>query len=131
MGYLSIANAPVAEMTDDELLAYLNEGNSGYGLRAATTALWLGVWRVMDAQGPPMTVRGLFYSLEMLGLVPRTEAGYRQVCYQVLHSAAETLRAAGKPCYIYYFGDLDPSGWDISENLEAKLRNFGADFLRA
>ena len=34
----------------------------------------------------------------------------------------------GKPCFIYYVGDFDPSGWNASETLERKLLEFvGAD----
>jgi hypothetical protein len=176
--------------------------------------------RVFDQQGTPMTVRGMFYGLEMLGLVPKSEAGYRKVCYQVLqmrrqgiipyhfiadgtrwvrkpttytgleaymhhgqtayrralwdnqsayvevwcekdaiagvlmdvtepwdvplyvcrgyasetflYNAAETLKAhwgQGKVPNIYYLGDLDPSGWNISETIERRLREFGANFV--
>ena len=45
-----------------------------------------------------------------------------------VYNAAETLKAADKPAFIYYFGDLDPSGWNISKSLEVKLRDFGAEF---
>ncbi len=43
-------------------------------------------------------------------------------------SAAE-LRLVGKPVNIYYFGDHDPSGWAVSQAIEAELRNHLPDEL--
>lgn len=48
--------------------------------------------------------------------------GYPSITY--LHTAAETIEAEGKPAYLYYFGDYDPSGLDISRNVEERLRQF-------
>ena len=41
--------------------------------------------------------------------------------------SAMALRQAGKPALIFYFGDHDASGQRISANLEAELRQHGAD----
>ncbi|MDQ3522134.1 MAG: hypothetical protein M3434_07350, partial [Gemmatimonadota bacterium] len=51
--------------------------------------------------------------------------GYPSVSY--LHNAAVQIEAWGKPTLIYYFGDHDPSGVDISRNVEARLREFAPD----
>lgn len=48
--------------------------------------------------------------------------GYPSLSY--LHSAAETIAAQGKPAFLYYFGDHDPSGVDIPRKVEADLREF-------
>lgn len=48
--------------------------------------------------------------------------GYSSLSY--LHSAAQTITAEGKPTYIYYLGDLDPSGVDIPIKIEQYLRQF-------
>ena len=48
--------------------------------------------------------------------------GYPSVSY--LHNAAVQIESWGKPALIYYFGDHDPSGVDISRNVEARLREF-------
>lgn len=48
--------------------------------------------------------------------------GYPSLSY--LYSAAETLQAEQKPCYLYYFGDHDPSGVDIPRKVEKDLREF-------
>ena len=38
------------------------------------------------------------------------------------HAAAESLSAVGRPAFIYYFGDYDPSGKHIAKDTEKKLR---------
>lgn len=42
--------------------------------------------------------------------------------YSFLASAAETIKATGKPAYLYYFGDYDPSGLNIPQVIERQLR---------
>lgn len=44
-----------------------------------------------------------------------------------LYSAAENIRAEGKPAYIYYFGDRDPSGVLIDKAIERGLRRLAPD----
>jgi hypothetical protein len=52
--------------------------------------------------------------------------GYPSLSF--LHSAAEEMRSQqGRPCYLYYFGDLDPSGIDIPRRVEKDLRAFAPD----
>lgn len=48
--------------------------------------------------------------------------GYPSLSY--LFEAGQTIRAQQKPIYIYYFGDHDPSGHDITRNVEERLREF-------
>jgi len=45
-----------------------------------------------------------------------------------LYSAAEAIKAAGRPAFVYFFGDHDPSGRAIVETVERRLREFGAVF---
>jgi hypothetical protein len=51
--------------------------------------------------------------------------GFPSITY--LHDAAEEIEAQGKPTWIYYFGDWDPSGKDISRVVEASLRKFAPE----
>jgi len=44
-----------------------------------------------------------------------------------LHSAAENIAAQGKPSFIYYFGDHDPSGLMIDRQIEKRLRQFAPE----
>ena len=48
--------------------------------------------------------------------------GYPSITF--LHAAAEEIEERGKPTYIYYFGDADPSGLDITRAVESGLREF-------
>jgi hypothetical protein len=41
--------------------------------------------------------------------------------FSFLAGAAEAIEAQEKPVYLYYFGDQDPSGVDISRNVEEQL----------
>jgi hypothetical protein len=213
---VQIGGQAVHTMSDAALLAWMQQRKGGYKLRDSTARLWVGVFRALDEQGPPMTVRGLFYCVEMAGIVPKSEAGYGEVANQVLqmrrrgvlpygfiadhtrwvrkpqtftglqayfehgrqayrravwdeqqvyiecwaekdaiagilsdvtnewdvpllvcrgyssetfvYSAAEAIKAQSKPALLYYFGDWDPSGVNISQGLERKLRSFGAEF---
>jgi hypothetical protein len=51
--------------------------------------------------------------------------GYSSISY--LHAAAEAMADIGKPVFVYYFGDHDPSGRDITRATEAGLREFAGD----
>jgi hypothetical protein len=51
--------------------------------------------------------------------------GYPSLSY--LHSAAECIKNHGKPTFLYYFGDHDPSGVDIPRAVEAGLREMAPD----
>ena len=51
--------------------------------------------------------------------------GYPSVSY--LYEAAAAIQYQGKPAYLYYFGDHDPSGHDITRATEAGLREFAPD----
>ena len=85
MGELHISGQHVSEMPDHELLNIMQERRGGYKIRPQTAAIWLAIWRSLDQQGPPATVRGLFYQCEnVYSVVEKTEAGYGQVQRQVL-----------------------------------------------
>jgi hypothetical protein len=43
------------------------------------------------------------------------------------YETACAVRDLGKPTHIYYFGDHDPSGWWIANNLQGNIRKHGAD----
>ena len=51
--------------------------------------------------------------------------GYPSLSF--LHTAAEQIREEDRPCYLYYFGDLDPSGLDIARRVERDIRSFCPD----
>ena len=81
---------------------------------------YVEVWCEKDA------LAGVLYDVTAAYDVPLMVArGYSSESYA--HDAAEAIQEQGKPAFIYYVGDFDPSGWHMSRNLEAKLRGFGAD----
>jgi hypothetical protein len=51
--------------------------------------------------------------------------GYPSLSY--LYEAAEQIAAIDKPTYLYYFGDYDPSGMDITRVVERGIREFAPD----
>jgi hypothetical protein len=51
--------------------------------------------------------------------------GYASLSY--LHGAAEAIQARNKRAYLYYFGDFDPSGVDITRAVEEGIREFAPD----
>ena len=51
--------------------------------------------------------------------------GYPSLTY--LYEAGEHLRWVGKPTSLYFFGDFDPSGLDITRSVEEGLRRFAPD----
>ena len=88
---VTIGKVPVDAMTDKDIVEWMQEVKGGYRLRPATAAIWVAVLRSLDQQGPPMTVRGLFYNCEnVYHVVGKTEQGYEQVAAQVL-----AMRRAG------------------------------------
>ncbi|MCX6924086.1 MAG: hypothetical protein NT154_12885, partial [Verrucomicrobia bacterium] len=48
--------------------------------------------------------------------------GYPSISY--LYEAAEAVSECNKPAFLYYFGDYDPSGCDITRAVEAGIREF-------
>ncbi len=51
--------------------------------------------------------------------------GYPSLTY--LYEAAETIQEYGKPTYLYYFGDYDPSGLDITRTVEHGIQEFAPE----
>lgn len=51
--------------------------------------------------------------------------GYPSLSY--LHSAATLIAAKRKPTFLYYFGDYDPSGVDITRAVEDGIRELAPD----
>jgi hypothetical protein len=44
-----------------------------------------------------------------------------------LYEAADAIQAQGKPAFLYYFGDHDPSGVDIPRTVEQRIKEFAPD----
>jgi hypothetical protein len=48
--------------------------------------------------------------------------GYASLSY--LYDAAQVYESKNKPVYVYYMGDYDPSGVDINNSVERRMREF-------
>jgi hypothetical protein len=89
--------------------------------------VYVEVWLEKDA------LAGVLYAETAPWDVPlMVTRGYPSLSY--LYEAAEAIVERDKPTFIYYFGDWDPSGRDISRATMAGLREFAPDaeinFLR-
>jgi len=47
----------------------------------------------------------------------------------IAYESGQELRLVEKPIHIYYYGDHDPSGWAVSQAIEAELRDHLGDRL--
>jgi hypothetical protein len=97
-----------------------------YSQRTYRRSIWndqesyVEVWLEKDA------LAGFLYEETKRWDVPlMVTRGYPSVSY--LYGAAEAIAAQMNPTFIYYFGDHDPSGQDITRTVEAGLREFAPD----
>ncbi len=94
-----------------------------YTAEAYRRCLWdnqsvhVEIWLEKDA------LAGVLYQETSTWDVPlMVTRGYPSLSF--LHGAADYLQELDKPTHVYYFGDYDPSGVDISRNVENRLREF-------
>ena len=82
--------------------------------------VYVEIWLEKDA------LSGVLYEVTDEWDVPlMVTRGYPSVSY--LYEAAQQIQWAGKPAYLYYFGDHDPSGVDIPRNVEERLVEFAPE----
>ena len=89
-------------------------------------ALWndqndyVEIWLEKDA------LSGVVYGVTSEWDVPlMVTRGYPSLTF--LNSAAQSIAWEEKPAYLYYFGDMDPSGLDIPRVVEERLTEFAPD----
>jgi hypothetical protein len=76
--------------------------------------VYVEIWLEKDA------LAGVLYRVTSSWDVPlMVTRGYPSLSY--LYEAADTIAAVGKPAHLYYFGDNDPSGLDITRAVEAEV----------
>jgi hypothetical protein len=83
----------------------------------AAMPTYVEVWCEKDALAGVLMEETEVYDVPLM-----VARGYSSISF--LHSAAMAIKAKEKPCYIYHFGDLDPSGVDAARDIEAKLRRY-------
>ena len=85
---------------------------------------YVEIWMEKDA------LAGVFVDVTNEYDVPlMVSHGFSSVTY--LYHGSEVIKQnteAGRDCYIFNFGDHDPSGVNVSESIERGLREFGAHF---
>jgi hypothetical protein len=78
---------------------------------------YVEIWLEKDA------LAGVLYQVTADWDVPlMVTRGYPSLSY--LHNAAEQIAAWERPAFLYYFGDYDPSGCDITRAVEEGIREF-------
>jgi hypothetical protein len=107
--------------THSGLAAALDETASVY-----RRAVWdeqdayVEIWLEKDA------LAGVLYEITEQWDVPlMVTRGYASLSQ--LNDAAETIQWLDKPAFLYYFGDYDPSGLDITRAVEEGIREFAPD----
>jgi hypothetical protein len=81
---------------------------------------YVEIWLEKDA------LSGVLYEETAAFDVPlMVTRGYPSISY--LYDAAEALSECNKPAYLYYFGDYDPSGCDITRAVEQGIREFAPE----
>jgi hypothetical protein len=83
----------------------------------AAMPVYVEVWGEKDALAGVIMEETGTYDVPLM-----VARGYSSISF--LHNAAMAIEAKKKPCYIYHFGDLDPSGVDAARDIEAKLRRY-------
>jgi len=79
--------------------------------------VYVEIWLEKDA------LSGVLYEVTAEFDVPlMVTRGYPSISY--LYDAAEAIAETGKPAFLYYFGDYDPSGCDITRAVESGIREF-------
>ena len=74
----------------------------------------------------PDTLAGVLFEVTSRWDVPlMVSRGYSSESFT--YEAAQNMEAIGTPAYVYYLGDFDPSGWQMAEDLNQKLRGFYDD----
>lgn len=108
--------------THESLADFLADSQKSY-----RRALWhqqstyVEIWCEKDA------LAGLMYEVTDPWDVPLCVVrGYSSDTFP--YTTMKARQGCGKPVYVYYFGDHDPSGRDISRDLEKKLGNFAERF---
>jgi len=104
------------------LRAFMEHGQAAYR-RAIwdTQAAYVEVWCEKDALAGVVSRVTARFDVPLM-----VTRGYPSESF--VYAAAEVLKSKVKPVFLYYLGDHDPSGRNIPENTQRKLRDFGAHF---
>lgn len=89
-------------------------------------SLWNGVNAYVEIWLEKDSLSGVIYEeTEKFDVPLMVTRGYPSLSF--LYTAGEELAKKRKPCYLYYFGDKDPSGINIPVKVEEAIREFAPD----
>ncbi len=94
-----------------------------WGARHYRRSLWSEVPAYVEIWLEKEALAGVLFDVTHEWDVPLyVTRGYPSLSF--LHSSGQQIRGRQDPTYLYYFGDLDPSGVDISRVVERGIREF-------
>lgn len=94
--------------------------------RTCRRALWEDTDAYVEIWIEKDTLAGVVVDVTSEYDVPLMSArGYSSLSF--LQSAAEAMAAQEKPCFVYQFGDWDPSGVDAARNIRDRLREMAPE----
>jgi len=97
-----------------------------YNIRTRSLEIQQAIQQIFDELKPRLTVRQIYYALTVKGVIPKTESGYRQTCYQL-----GKMRELG---LIPYGWIADNTRWQIKpltdRNLEDALARWQGAYRR-
>lgn len=94
-----------------------------WGAQNYRRSLWYEVPAYVEVWLEKEALAGVLYDVTNEWDVPLyVTRGYPSLSF--LHTAGESIRGRKYPTYLYYFGDLDPSGVDIPRVVERGIREF-------
>lgn len=86
-----------------------------YNIRSKSHVIHIAVLQIFKELEPRLTVRQIYYALTVRGVVPKTEGGYRQTCYQ--------LGLMRKNGFIPYGWIADNTRWQIKPTTDQGLED--------
>ncbi len=86
-----------------------------YLVRHSSRIIQDAIRAIFDEQRPRLTVRQVYYALTVLGVVPKTEQGYRKACYQLGRMREQGL--------IPYGWIADNTRWQIKPDTDSSLED--------
>ena len=86
-----------------------------YNTRSRSRKIQKAIHQIFEESKPRLTVRQIYYALTVLGVIPKTEAGYRQTCYQLAKMREQGL--------IPYGWIADNTRWQIKPDTDRSMED--------
>ena len=86
-----------------------------YNTRSRSRKIQIAILQIFEELKPRLTVRQIYYALTVRGVIAKTEAGYRQTCYQLGKMREQGL--------IPYGWIADNTRWQIKPNTDRSMED--------